>query len=369
VTDRIHPVHSWSLSEEVEDSEWNRYLEQHPCGQFQQSTVWASVKAAEGWSVLRIKLFREGKLAGGAQILCRKSPVGRIGYVAKGPVVTGDSDMREMLARVQAVARDRSIQALIVQAPDFWQGDPGVFLDNGGQHECLMDIIQATLSVDLARPVEMIRSEMRSETRRQIKLAEHGGITIREAGESEIDLFFDLMLESCRRQQVHPNPASAQGLKDLWSAFGGHRGARLTFAVAEDEVIAGLFSMVFGNRLTLWRKGWHDAYRGLNPNRLLYSETIEWGCRQGLKWCDFVSLNRAVADALIGGHPMPSEGVRGRDAFHLSFGGKPFLLPLPYIFFSKPALRLAYRAGVASGVAGWLKRNRTKRPSTRTQEQ
>ncbi len=357
LADRSHAIHSWSLSEEIEDSEWNQYLEQHLCGQFQQSTFWANFKAADGWSVLRIKLLREGKLEGGAQLLYRKSRAGKIGYVAKGPVVSNDSDMKAMLARVQAVGRDRSLRALVIQAPDFWQGGSAVFLENGGQPERLMDVIQATLSVDLARPIEVIRSEMSTETRRQIKLAERQGIGIREGAESEIDLFFDLMLESCRRQQCDPNPASAQGLRDLWSAFRGRGCVRMTFAVAEGEVIAGLLSIVFGNRLTIWRKGWRDAYPGLNPNRFLYSETIEWGRQQGLRWCDFGSLNQAVADALIGGHAIPTEGVRGRDTFHLSFGGKPFLLPLPYIFFPKLPLRLAYRAGAASGVMGWLMRS------------
>lgn len=333
-----HAAPTFSLSEEIEDSAWNQYLEQHACGQFQQSTLWANVKAAEGWSVLRIKLFKAGELAGGAQILYRKSRLGGIGYVPKGPVVTNDSDMKEMLALVQRAACDHRLQALIVQAPDFWRGDPEVFRENGGQRECLMDIIQATLAIDLERPTEKIWSEMRRETRRRIKLAERGGVTIREANEGEIGLFFNLMLESCRHQGTRPNPANAEGMGNLWKAFRSGSAARMTFAVAEGVIVAGSFSIVFGNRLTMWRKGWRDMGPELNPNRLLYWETIEWAHRQGLKWCDFGSLNRAVADALIGGYSMPPEGTKGRDAFHLSFGGKPFLLPRPYVFIANPAL-------------------------------
>src|SRR5262245_2550759 len=88
---------NWTISETLVNPDWDEYLLAHPCGQFQQSTLWARVKAAEGWSVARIELRQAGRLAGGAQILHRRSRLGRFGYVAKGPIVSDASGMRQML--------------------------------------------------------------------------------------------------------------------------------------------------------------------------------------------------------------------------------------------------------------------------------
>ncbi|MBL9129136.1 MAG: hypothetical protein JNL97_15910, partial [Verrucomicrobiales bacterium] len=41
-------------STEVVDPAWDRFVEACPAGQFQQSSMWAEAKAAEGWEILRL---------------------------------------------------------------------------------------------------------------------------------------------------------------------------------------------------------------------------------------------------------------------------------------------------------------------------
>jgi hypothetical protein len=353
---------SWTISETLVDPGWDEYLLAHSCGQFQQSTLWAKVKAAEGWSVARIELRQAGRLAGGAQILYRRSRLGRFGYVAKGPVVSDASGMRQMLDQVGAVVRKLGLKAVVIQGPDFWPGDPSIFSEGGGQRECLMGVIDATLAVDLEKPIETLRSEMDRHTRQSVRQASERGITVREGDDRDIELFFELMLESCRRQQTNPNPANAQRLRELWRAFhDGRTDARLTFAVADGKEIAGLFCLVFGNRLSIWKKGWRNVDSRLKPNHLLYAEAIEWGKKRGLKWCDFGSLDRSIAEALSTGRPVPPEHNSGRDTFHISFGGRPFLFPVPYIHFRSFPLRLAYGAALASGIPEWWQNRRQLR--------
>src|SRR5689334_11430067 len=72
----------------LEDADWDTFLQRSPLGQFQQSSIWAQAKASEGWSPVRILLTVGQNLVGGFQLLWKRSRLGRIGYVSKGPVVT-----------------------------------------------------------------------------------------------------------------------------------------------------------------------------------------------------------------------------------------------------------------------------------------
>src|SRR5258706_39485 len=69
-----------SISRQVEDSCWDKFLQETPLGQFQQSTIWARAKASEGWRVVRLVLTVDEEIVGGFQILWRPSWRGRVAY-------------------------------------------------------------------------------------------------------------------------------------------------------------------------------------------------------------------------------------------------------------------------------------------------
>ena len=82
---------AWS-SAELEDSNWDDFLEATPLGHFQQSSLWARAKDIDGWRPLRTILTLDGQIAGGFQILTRHTRFGLIGYVSKGPVLIKEED-------------------------------------------------------------------------------------------------------------------------------------------------------------------------------------------------------------------------------------------------------------------------------------
>src|ERR1700722_11594625 len=89
------------LSRELEDRCWDKFLEETPLGQFQQSSFWGRSKSAEGWTLLRVILTIDEEIVGGFQILWRRSWFGRNGYVSKGPVaLSGYSGLVEYTTRL-----------------------------------------------------------------------------------------------------------------------------------------------------------------------------------------------------------------------------------------------------------------------------
>src|SRR5215831_9968162 len=73
----------WQRSPEAVDAEWDGFLAASPLGHFQQCSLWALAKNAEGWKPLRMVLRKQGRLAGGFQILWRRTRLGPIGYIYK----------------------------------------------------------------------------------------------------------------------------------------------------------------------------------------------------------------------------------------------------------------------------------------------
>jgi hypothetical protein len=111
---------SASISTSLRDDEWDLFLQSTPQGQFQQSSIWAVVKAVEGWLPVRVVIRRDDRIIAGFQILFRNGTLLRQGFLNKGPVY-GEPDLELldwMLELVERSAKSHRIRALVVQAPD-----------------------------------------------------------------------------------------------------------------------------------------------------------------------------------------------------------------------------------------------------------
>jgi lipid II:glycine glycyltransferase (peptidoglycan interpeptide bridge formation enzyme) len=72
-------------------SNWDAFLAKLPRAPYQQSSLWAKVKAAQGWRSARVTVTRDGSIHGGAQLLYRSIHLaGAVGFVARGPILASD---------------------------------------------------------------------------------------------------------------------------------------------------------------------------------------------------------------------------------------------------------------------------------------
>lgn len=333
-----------SWSSQSEDQPWDKFLQSSALGQFQQSALWAQYKLTEGWQVRRCVLKANNQIIGGAQLLWRRSRGGRIAYISKGPVVAEESESiaRHLLGSILKAARDEKIAAMIVQPPDASKQFAALLPPFGFLPNRLKDVIDATLMVDLEKGLSCVEGRMDRITRKEVRQAKRRGVTVREGNSHDVAEFFRMMSSTCRRQGVTPNPASLEATSKLWEVF-HPAGARLTIASCRNETVAGMFSIPFGKRYTLWKKGWTGQHKDCHVNSLLHYENLEWACAHGYREVDFVAMNRNVARSVLEGKPLTDEQNRTRDRFHLGFGGTPLLLPESQIWFANPCLRYGYR--------------------------
>jgi len=345
-------------SSQNSDAAWDEFLLRSPMGQFQQSSMWAEVKAVDGWECLRVVATIDDQLAGGFQILWRQTRLGRIGYVSKGPVVV--PEIQNLVDRLVVLMRDQSrdhkILALIVQPPDESHITSDVLARCGFIQSNPMGVIESTLVIDVSKGEDVVDKGMSKNTRRQIRFARKSGITIREGTVEDIGLFFNLMKATCKRQGTSPNPASVEALGQLWRTFSGHDRLRVFFAEYDHEVIAGLLNIVFGEKVSLWKKGWNFKGRNCYPNDLLYYETLHWACTHNFKQCDFAALDPNIADALLNGRQLSAAQQKTRDMFNIHFGGIPKLLPPARIWIANRFIRFCYNLVDRTGLLLLIKK-------------
>lgn len=331
-------------SSALRDPGWDEFLRHTPCGQFQQSSHWAEFKAREGWQHHRVVLTREAAIVGGFQILWRKKAGLRIGYVSKGPVAHPESPAlgRELARLLAAAARHQGLIALIMQAPDETRIAPDAFLAEGFVASNPMHVVEATYVVELNEEIETLRSRMSASLRRNLRKAKKLPTRIKTGAEPDLGLFFTLMAATCRRQATTPNPSSEGAIRRLWGLLIPDALIRVTLAECDGEVPAAKLSIGFGDRYTVWKKGWNGSHPAAHPNELLEDEALEWARRQGYRVLDFCSFNRRAAERMLAGEAAGQLNLSSRDEYHLRFGGRPQLLPRAMVLLPHFFLRWLY---------------------------
>lgn len=333
------------ISRECEDACWDKFLQETPLGQFQQSTIWARSKEPGGWKPVRIILTLDDKIVGGFQLLVRSNWWGRIGYVSKGPVVLAESiEMADFTTELlRNVSHTERLRALVVQPPDSCERMPSRLSAGGFLPDISGEVNEATWILDLHGDFQDTIQRIGGKTRQKVRQALNRGVTLREGGRQDIELFFDLMLSTCRRQGVSPNPPDVRHLLALWDAAEPAGCIRLFFAEYEGKPLTGLLCISFGSTFTQWKRGWTSSEARLHPNDLITYEALKWANLNGHQSCDFAAFDRRMAVSILNGEPLSQEQERSRHWFTMCFGGRPQLLPASRVYFPNPLIRAAYR--------------------------
>jgi peptidoglycan pentaglycine glycine transferase (the first glycine) len=267
------PTTAW-LCSGLAAQAWDDFLRSCAMGQFQQSSLWARSKETDGWKEIRVIIEQDGRVVGGFQILWKGSRFGRIGYVSKGPVLSPEDSgvMAFVLDLLQELVRSHHFLAIIVQPPDQARLLSQGLLNRGFLLNRFMDVITATCMVDLTGPPGEWERNLGRSRKHKIRQALRGALTVREGGDSEIPKFFELMAATCSRQRVSPNPGSVEALRRLVRIFQGTGEVRLSFADYQGQPIACVMALKFGDRVTIWKKGWSGVRPDLHANSLLHYE-------------------------------------------------------------------------------------------------
>jgi len=327
-----------------EDTEWDHFVASAAGGHHLQTTMWAHVKAVQGWHAERLEVVRNNQIIAGVQVLIRPTPFAltKIAHVGKGPLYPpGDRTVAQMIITelVQLIKINR-IRYLVLQ-PALADGILDQLLTEHGFRESPLTLTSAaTVLIDLRQDLDVILARMKSKTRYNIRLSQRKGVVVREGTDDDLDTFYQLLTLTGQRQGF--TVSSRDYFNTLWNALGTRGAAKLFIAEVNGQPVSALLAIPFGDTVIYKRGAWSGAYSNYHANELLHWTVIQWAKAEGYRYYDFEGIDRAHAEAAIQGKPLPEEN-RSVGSFKLGFGGDVVVYPCVYDFVNHRVLDWAYR--------------------------
>lgn len=337
-----------------EDPEWDVFLSALEFSHYEQSTCWAKVKREQGWKAIRVKVFKGSTWLAGAQILCKRLPVGGyIGYIPSGPFykIPDDTALDILIQSINDLAKKEKIQYIAVTpyVENAYLDQLLVKHGYGPTKELLppTTTARATLIFDLEKDLDALMLDMRNETRRQIRFATKSGFTIREGNKVDLETLFEFMSVVAKKRNETPTPGSAQIFRNVWDHFHSKGFTNLLVLELHGQPIAMALIFTFGNTVRFWKVGWSGCEIKKFPTQLLCWELIKWSKINGFRYFDNVQVDAAVTDHIELGLPVTDElksrRLYGTTIFKLSFGGDVLKFSGPWFRFQNPFIRMLYK--------------------------
>jgi lipid II:glycine glycyltransferase (peptidoglycan interpeptide bridge formation enzyme) len=326
---------------------WDRLVDTTAGTDVTQMSSWARVRACAGYSPLYALAWHEDRLTAGAQVLYRRLPLlGKIGYIAYGPVIPPAAPQRDALVRaLTEVLTDighNLLRMLFVQPPEGAEDVSRELLRRGFRPSTAQTVPAGSIRIDLTSDVEQIRACFAKRLRSWPSRWAARGVSVRQGDERDLPLLAALVAESGRRHNYRP-----PRLGYLHALYGelaatGHVAVfvgQVHGEPASVDLVTICCDTVRGRLGGFDRSG--EAGRLSLPGAVRW-EIIRWAKRHGYRWLDFGGLHAQVLDDMLDRGIRYSDAWPGSQRAKVSFGGVPFRYPQPIELISSPTLRAAY---------------------------
>lgn len=289
---------------------WHALLRPLPAAHVLQTWDWGEFKRGEtGWTPERLAFRDEsGATVAAASVLTRRVGPLRVMYVPKGPALDyrDPALLEAVLDHLEMLARQRRAVWLKID-PDIIAGtgipgsddrDHPPHDDPAGQRA--LDLLRArgwrfsasqvqfrnTLTLDLAQSEEALLAAMSQGTRRKIRQAIKGGVSVRPAeSPGDFDTLYALYRVTGERQGFLIRPPDYY--RAAWSRFITAELAQAFLAEHEGRALAGLVLFHFGPKAWYFYGMSSNEGRERMPTYLLQWEAIRWAQARGYATYDF----------------------------------------------------------------------------------
>lgn len=301
-----------------------------------QTTGWATVKAATGWTARRFVIADGDTRVGVAQVLIKRLPLGvTVAYAPRGPLVDAAAVPGATLALGQMLGGTRCASLLcdpeVPETPELQAAlraagvrPAGVFVQP-----------RRTLLLDLSRTPEELLAAMRKKTRQYIHKAERDGVVTEET--RDLDRYLQVLRRVADRDHfaMHDRAYFIR----LLDAFGD--AVHLSIARVATDDAGALLVIRLGDRAWELYGGWSGAHGESRPFYLLKWRSLMAMKQRGVTRYDMWGLSDREGDDLA-----------GIEQFKRGFGGEVATwvgaLELPVTAALYPLWRVAGRRRLAA---------------------
>ena len=317
-----------------DDAAWDAFVRSSETPFPLQLTAWARAKAATGWRAERV-VVDAGSGPIGGQVLIRRLGPGplALGYVPRGPVATrfDRGSITAFTAALRSLARSRRL--VHVSADPGLEGiEPARLLTDAGWRETDPLQPQTTQLIDLRPDEAALWSDVYKSTRRYVNGARKQGCRLREGDESDLAVFYGILVETARRSGfIH---RSLDAYRDVYRAFARDGQARILIGSLPDGTPVSSKMILFtGPRAAQLYGGLSDAGVAARAGHFFEWETLVWCKAQGATFFDMWGRS-------TGGIAHFKQGFGGRT---IDYGGAFDLVTMP---LARSAFLLARRGFV-----------------------
>jgi peptidoglycan pentaglycine glycine transferase (the first glycine) len=275
---------------DIGPQEWDQYVALSRDGHLLQTHAWGELKDRYGWRVQRL-VVKSGEAVGAAQVLWRRTPVGTMGYVARGPAVSlpgHEGVARELFEALHNESRARGAVFLKVEPNS---AEPGLLPSLGFLPSPQTVQPRVTLMLDLTQDLDTLMKRQLDKTRYNIKLSARKGVTVRRGDKSDAEAFSSLMKETGTRNGFPVR--SAAYYRDSLELLGDK--AELLLAEHEGDLLSGMLLTMFNGEAIYLFGASSSHKRNLMASHLIQWEAIKRAKERGMKQYDFWAVPHALA--------------------------------------------------------------------------
>jgi len=171
------------------------------------------------------------------------------------------------------------------------------------------NMLTQTWVLDIQASVSDLWQGMEGRARTAVRKAEKLGVSVRMAGEDDLDTYYALHEDTYRRTGVCPHPKDY--FRTIWDKFLPNGLARIWIAERDGEAIAAENFGIYKNATIYWTGASNSKGLEAQANTLLQWTGIQWMVQNGVKWYE-------IGEAFPG---VPHGKTKGLNDFKKSFGG------------------------------------------------
>lgn len=314
---------SISAQHDVTQSGWNEQVEASG-GHLLQTWGWGEFKQLHGWTPVRLHVVA-GDNQASAQVLYRFQGPVSIGYIPRGPAITGDAEAiwPALIREIDAAGRDHRAIATYIE-PDQPLELNGSYRQHG--------VVQGPGHFQPGRTVKValgsdedILARMHQKTRYSVRLAQRRGVVIEQVTPTaeNLDTFYALMRDTADRNEfgIH----SQDYYRDFMTVFGDR--ALLLFARVDTGEIGATLMAARSQREGVYMYGASSTeHRSNGAAHALQFEAMKWTRDAGCATYDLWGIPEEDPTAAES-HTSNPGGTKGSDwrglhRFKTGFGGE-----------------------------------------------
>jgi lipid II:glycine glycyltransferase (peptidoglycan interpeptide bridge formation enzyme) len=294
-------------------------------GHLLQSWAWGEFKSRHGWHPERI-LIEDTAGVAMAQVLYRTQWGASVGYIPRGPVFAGNTEVLWNLLIDALDDRARQYRAILTLI------EPNAPLGLVGDYRS-HDVVAGPGHLQPGRTVriplgddEAILKQMHQKTRYNVRLAQRRGVTVERhcAEPAALDTFYALMKDTSERNEfgIHARDYYA----DFMAQFGDD--AVLLFARLDSGALAAvLIAATFGEEGIYMYGASSTQHRADGAAFLMQFDAMRWARDRGCTSYDLWGIPDEDPDSVQTDGPGAIAGTRGDDwrglyRFKTGFGGE-----------------------------------------------